>query len=332
MHLPKIFYFCFSDNQSSGGNKEIYKHVHTLNRYNYQAFVLHPKKGFKITWFNYQTNIVDLDEFNNLFDKQRDFIVLPEDLGSDILSFPGKKVIFNQNIYYGFHVFHLQKPEPYPYLHSEIKGALVVSEHNKNYLSFAYPKLDIFRVYCGVDSEKFAFQPLKTKKKNIACNPAKRPLDILLLYHLLQSRSEQGLNVLRDYEWIFIENKTEIEVSQIMQESLIFIFLSKEEGFPLMPLEAMACGCLVVAYDIAPLTEYVPPAFLFEPGDILGIAKSIETITQSFPKETETWEKISKTSLDIALEYSLQREEKSVIAAWEKIVQTNSGSCPQVSR
>ena len=75
-----------------------------------------------------------------------------------------------------------------------------------------------------------------------------------------------------------------------------------------MPLEAMACGCLVVAYDIAPLTEYVPPAFLFEPGDILGIAKSIETITQSFPKETEKWEKISKTSLDIALQYFLQRE------------------------
>lgn len=23
-----------------------------------------------------------------------------------------------------------------------------------------------------------------------------------------------------------------------------------------MPLEAMACGCLVVAYDVAPLTEY----------------------------------------------------------------------------
>ena len=91
MPLPKIFYFCFSDNQPSGGNKEIYKHVHILNRYNYQAFVLPPKKEFKITWFNHQTKIVDLDEFKNLFDKQRDFIVLPEDLGSDILSSPGKK-------------------------------------------------------------------------------------------------------------------------------------------------------------------------------------------------------------------------------------------------
>lgn len=229
-------------------------------------------------------------------------------------------MIFNQNIYYGFHTFSLQKPNLYPYLHPDIRGVLVVSEHNKNYLSCAYPKLDIFRVYCGVDSEKFAFQPLNKKKKKIACNPAKRPLDISLLYHLLQSRSEQGLNVLRDYEWVFIENKTESEVAQIMQESLIFIFLSKEEGFPLMPLEAMACGCLVVAYNVGPLTEYVPSPLLYEPGDILGIASSIETITQSFAQEIGKWETISKTSRDIALQYSLQREAESVIATWSKIL------------
>ncbi len=117
-----------------------------------------------------------------------------------------------------------------------------------------------------------------------------------------------------------------------MQESLIFIFLSKEEGFPLMPLEAMACGCLVVAYDVAPLTEYVPSPFLFEQGDILGIARSIETITQSFPEEIGRWEKIIKTSRDIALQYSLQTEEESVIAAWEEILHKNSSLCPQVSQ
>ncbi len=184
MKQPKIFYFCFSDNQSSGGNKEIYKHVDILNKHNYQAFVFHQTNNFNITWFNHHTKIVYLDAFNELFDKERDFLVLPEDVGSDILSFPGNKVIFNQNIYYGFRVFDWQKPAPYPYLHSERRGVLVVSEHNKKYLSFAYPKLDIFRVCCGVDSEKFAFQPLNKKKKQIACNPAKRPLDISLLYHL----------------------------------------------------------------------------------------------------------------------------------------------------
>jgi len=55
------------------------------------SFCTSYKKKFKITWFNHDTKIVDLDAFNNLFDKEKDFIVLPEDLGSDILSFLGKK-------------------------------------------------------------------------------------------------------------------------------------------------------------------------------------------------------------------------------------------------
>jgi len=174
-------------------------------------------------------------------------------------------------------------------------------------------------LWCGFG--KVFFSPFNSKKEKIACNPEKRPLDIALLYHLLQSRSEQELNVLSDYEWVFIENKTEVEVAQILQESLLFLFLSKEEGFPLMPLEAMACGCLVVAYNVAPLTEYLPSAYLYEQGDLLGIARSIETITQSFPTEIKQWEPASKISLDIALQYSLQREEDSVISAWKKIIQ-----------
>lgn len=321
MKESKIFYFCFSDNQSSGGNKEIYRHVDILNKYNYQAFVLHPTKGFKVTWFDHQTKLVDLDTFNYLFDLERDFIVLPEDLGSEILCFPGKKIIFNQNVYYGFHTFSFQKPDCYPYLHPDVKGVLVVSKHNEKHLRFAYPKLDIFRVYCGVNLETFAFQPLSQKKKVIACNPAKRPLDIASLYHLLQSRAEQGLNNLRGYEWVFIENKTETEVAQILQDALVFIFLSKEEGFPLMPLEAMACGCLVITYGVEPMTEYLSSPFLFEPGDVLNVARSVEAIAQSYG-EAVGWETISKDNREAALQYSLQREEASVIAAWREILQS----------
>lgn len=80
----------------------------------------------------------------------------------------------------------------------------------------------------------------------------------------------------------------------------------------------MACGCLVFSYNVALLTEYLPSDFLFEQGDIIGIAKSIERITQFFGDEIEKWEPLSKTSRDIAIQYSVEREEKSVITAWRK--------------
>jgi len=74
MSQSKIFYFCFSTNQSSGGNKEIYRHVEILTQHGYQAFVLHTTKDFSIAWFKHRVKIVDLDKFNELFDKDKDFI------------------------------------------------------------------------------------------------------------------------------------------------------------------------------------------------------------------------------------------------------------------
>jgi hypothetical protein len=320
MPEPNIFYFCYDHNRPTGGNKCIYRHVDILNKHNYKAFVLHTRKDFKLTWFGHQTPIVDLGTFKKVFARDKDFIVLPEDLGNNILTFPGKKIIFNQNIYYGFANFGFKRPLFYPYLHPDTQGVMVVSEHSQKYMKFTYPKLNIFRVYNWLDFENFTFRPLRHKKKKIAFNPDKKPLDLGLVYHILQSRSEQGLNVLEDYEWVLIKDKSEREVSQILQESLIFIFLSKEEGLALMPLEAMACGCLVAAYGVEPLTEYLPSPYQFAEGDILGIVENIEAITRSFPEDISQWQAISETGRDVARQYSLQAAEESVIRVWETIL------------
>jgi hypothetical protein len=321
MEKSKIFYFCHDHSQPSGGNKEIYKHVNFLNKSNYQAFVVHRNSDFKISWFEHQALVISLEEFKDQFRPKYDFVVLPEDLGESILEIPGNKVVFNQNIYYAFHNFLLREVT-YPY-QGNVKAALVVSRHNQEYMGFAYPELKTFRVYCGVDTTTFAFKPLKEKHKKIVCNPAKRPLDIAFVYHLLQSRAQQGLNILSEYEWIFIEDKTESEVAQILSDALIFIFLSKEEGFPLMLLEAMACGCLIMTYDLAPMSEYVPESFRYAAGDILGIAKRVEAIAQAFAAQTEDlWElqMMAKTGREVALHYSLEHEAQSVVAAWAQIL------------
>ncbi|MDZ7262908.1 MAG: glycosyltransferase family 1 protein, partial [candidate division KSB1 bacterium] len=78
----------------------MYKHVDILNKHGYPAFALHRQKGFRLIWFDNETNVIYFDEFKRLYHPDRDFLVLPEDLGSKILSFPGQKVIFNQNCYY----------------------------------------------------------------------------------------------------------------------------------------------------------------------------------------------------------------------------------------
>lgn len=300
----------------------MYRHVDILNKHGYNAFVLHIQDGFRLTWFSNETKVVGLSEFKKMYDIERDFIACPEDLGNRILSFPGRKVIVNQNCYYGFYCFDFQKPQLYPYLHPDIKGVIVKSDHNKEYLGFAYPGLKIYRVYNSIDPEKFVYQPIRNKKKMIACLPSKNPMDLSQIYHILLSRSDQGVNSLKDYEWVFIRNRPEADVIRILRDSLIFIFLSTEEGFGRMPVEAMDSGCLVVAYGAGPLSEFLHPenSFSFTKGDVISVVKSVEEITHSFPENIKKLQTISEAALKTASRYSLRREEESVVAAWHETI------------
>jgi hypothetical protein len=327
MVQPKIFYFCYDHQKPTGGQKSIYRHVDILNKCGYPSFVLHMQKGFRLAWFDNETTVVSLEEFQTLYQPESDFLVLPEDLGEKILDFPGKKIIFNQNCYYGFHCLGFQKPRRYPYLDSDIKGVFVVSDHNREYLRFAYPALRMHRIYYGIDPNRFTYQPIHKKKKAIACLPAKNPIELSQVYHQLMSRSEQGLNRLREYEWVFIQNNSEKEVVNILRDALLFIFLSREEGFGLLPLEAMASGSLLIAYHSGAPSEFLSKrnSFLFEEGDLVAVAKGIEEITSLFRTNIRDLRGMSEKARKTAVQYSLEREQRSVIAAWADVIDHSSG-------
>jgi len=328
MAQPKIFYFCYDHQTPTGGQKQMYRHIDILNKHGHKAFALHTRESSRLRWFDNKTAVVGLDEFEKIYHSTQDFLVLPEDLGTRILSFPGQKIIFNQNCYYGFYSFGFETPRVYPYVHPDIKHVFVVSDHNLEYLTFAFPDLRVSRIYYAVDSSKFVYRPIEGKKKLIACLPSKNPMEVSQVYHQLLSRSRQGLNRLQDYEWVFIQNRSEAEVIRILSEALLLVFLSTEEGFGILPLEAMASGTLVVAYDSGPPSEYLRPqnAFLFKKGDVLAVVRSIEEITGAFPQNVGELQAMSEAARDGTRMYSLRREEESVIAAWHTIMSESDRS------
>jgi glycosyltransferase involved in cell wall biosynthesis len=319
MNEPSIFYYCYSHERPSGGQKHTYQHVDILNRHGYKAFAFHTQKDFRLTWFDNETKVIDFESLKAIYDKERDYLVLPEDLGTKLLEFPGKKVVFNKNVYHGFQVFGSERPPFYPYLDPQLACIFAVSEHNREYLSFAYPHVKVIKVDPGIDANVFTYNPIRRKKRMIACI-LKAPAMLLTLYHALQSRADAGLNDLKDYEWVFLDGRTEKEVAEVLRDALIFIFTSVEEGLGRMPLEAMLSGSLVAGFASGPLKEYMPLGSMFEVGDMLGMARFVESITGSFPGAEERWQQLSEAGRDKALAYSLKQQETSVIAAWEQIL------------
>lgn len=73
---------------------------------------------------------------------------------------------------------------------------------------------------------------------------------------------------------------SDAQLRALYQEAGCFVYPSFYEGFGLPPLEAMACGCPVVAGDIAALRETCGDAALFcGPADPSSIAECIDAVT-----------------------------------------------------
>lgn len=322
MAKARIFYYCCDHQRPSGGQKTIYRHVDILNHNGREAYVVHKAEGYSLAWFPHNTKIICLRELRRILNLANDVVVVPEDMGHLINGVPGQKVICNQSCYYGFAAFGFEKPQPYPYLRTDVKGVMTVSDHNQRYLALAFPNLKIRRIWYSVDASVFVASDIRRKKKRIACLPSKNTMDLLQVYHVVQARAAQGLNRLGEYEWVFIENKTEREVAEILRDSLIFIFLNTREGFGILPVEAMLCGNIVLGYRGGPLIEYLRPgnSYASETEDIVSVVRNLEQVTTLFLEEPERLRAVSEAACQTAREYSYEREEKSVLDFWEEIL------------
>jgi glycosyltransferase involved in cell wall biosynthesis len=124
---------------------------------------------------------------------------------------------------------------------------------------------------------------------------------------------------------IFLGYVPEEDLPHLYSEAAAFVFPSLYEGFGLPPLEAMACGCPVVASNAASLSEVCGDAVRYvDPYDVESIARGIhEVLTDELMRqnlrakgleraELFSWERAAKEHLKIFEEcLSKEKTEKS---------------------
>jgi hypothetical protein len=316
----KIFYFAFDHQRPTGGQKETYQHVDVLNRNGFDAFAVHRDDEFRLSWFDNDTRVIGQAGFERMLHSGHDYVVVPEDIGAAIVQVPGRKVIFNKNVVGGFTSMGNSSSCDYAYLSDEVIAAFASSVHNKDILQFAYPNLKVFLVDYDVRPDLFRFRALEDKKPVIACIP-KAPAHLMSVFHLVQSRSAGKLNPGAKFEWVVLEGKSESETIAILADALIFVFTSIDEGLPRLPLEAMASGCLVVAYAGGPLPEYLPAEYGVAYGDLVGMAQRIEGFMNAQdPPLLQQYGPITRAARQVAERYCRERQEQSVLSAWEQVL------------
>ncbi len=174
---------------------------------------------------------------------------------------------------------------------------ITVSEFSKREILRFYPfvkEKDIRVVYSAVDKDRFYTQQARETtperfalavssidpRKNFSrlIQAFKDIKDCKLYIVGKQNRVfSQSLGMEEVSNVLFLGRVNDEELLKLYNQAVCFIFPSIYEGFGLPPIEAMSCGCPVLASDIPVLKEVCGDAAeYFNPYDIVNIKTTIE--------------------------------------------------------
>jgi glycosyltransferase involved in cell wall biosynthesis len=340
----KIYFVCPNNKHATGGVKQIYRQVETLNKNGFDTYILHKKIGKKDNWFKINVPIIYsplifkqlkylylgkkinfLRKIELWFLKQNSekieegsILVFPEVYGPKIHEvFPDfQKVIFNQNCYYTFSYYSMATDYiTTPYNHPKTLATIVASEDAEIYLKYTFPNSKILKMRLGVDQNTFGYS--EEKKKQICFMPRKLGDDVNQVINILKQRKS-----LNNWDLIPIDNKTETGVAEIMKESTFFLSFNHKEGFGLPPVEAMSCGCYVIGYRGQAGKEYFKSEFSspVEDGNIIEFVEKIEKALKIYEDDPQDILQKGKNASNFIHEnYSLKNEENDTLNIWHEI-------------
>ena len=281
---PTAWFICPDHDLPSGGIRKLYQSVDTLNEAGIQAAIIHSRSGFRCTWFEHSTRVVSRQQ---AIIGAGDVIVVPEIYGRSISDLPKtiRQVIFNQNVYLTIKSLGENPANAAPYSDNpDLAVVLVFSEDSANVLHYAFPQTPVRQLRLGLDPA-LHHAPTSRKRRRIAYMPRKRPRDAELVLLLLKHRK-----VIDDWELVAIDQRSEAEVAELLRSSQIFMSFNKLEGLGLPPLEALACGCLVVGYHGQGGREFFHPPFAIavDDGDVVAFAQEVENMIRRIDSNPES--------------------------------------------
>jgi Glycosyl transferases group 1 len=268
----------------SGGVRNIYRHVDSLNALGIDATVLHGRRGFRCGWFAHQTTVTSAPETTVHAD---DILVVPECFAPGLARLPSelRKVVFNQGAYHTFDYIPLATTEPgAPYAGvPNLVALLTVSEDSAALLSHTFQTLPVHTARVVVDPT--VFHPGDAPPgRRIAYVASRRPGEREQLLHMLRARG-----VLDGWELVEIHGHTETQTAELMRGSALFLSFSDREGFGLPPAEAMASGCYVVGFTGQGGDEFFDPEYCtpVPDSDILAFATAVEELIGVYEQDRE---------------------------------------------
>ena len=306
-------------NRPSGGMRKQYRSVDVLNAAGISAAIVHHSRGFRCDWFKNETRVVAAGDVTV---SPSDVIIVPEIYAASIRALPPgiRQVILNQNAYLmldslisgGANAASAYLDNP------DLMAVATVSDQNAELMRYAFRDLSVYRIRWSLDPAIY-FPPQDSPGRRIAFMPRRRPQEAAQVLTLLRLRG-----ALEGWEVVEIENRKEAEVAELMRSCRLFLSFSEREGLGLPPLEAIACGCLVVGFTGYAGAEYfrLPFATAIEDGDVGAFASEVERLLAWTEKDDSAARQAALDGSRYVLQtYSPDVERRDLVSLFEGLLQ-----------
>jgi hypothetical protein len=297
--MTRILYFCPDFPQPSGGTKRLYRHVQTLRQLGWDAYILHQRHGFALTWHGYQAPILWLED-------------RPEFRRSDVWVFPEVALEWirqTQNLGDRRVVLALSWAPGYSRLRPGerwqdygVAQALTPSPVIKRYLEWS-TGIRVTLVDEYVDPTRYFPDPAG-KLMQIAYLTRKDTSGEWL--HGLLTRKQPELN---SYAWLPLRGLDEAVYAHHLRTSRLYLVTTMQEGMNVSVLEALSCGCLVVGYAGVGGHAYMvghgarQNCVLVENGNLPALGEALETVLLQLLADPHAFDWILTNGLTTARAY-----------------------------
>ena len=298
-----VFLAPFAKSEISGGIKTCYRHAELLTELGFEAAVYQPDGA--PTWF--MTRARTIAQLNPVAD---DVLVFPETLNgvlAELAQHPtqARKILFCQNQYYmAMNQIPARDLRGMGFTHFAA-SSIAARDFLGSVLGIKDAGLIPHYIDAGI------FRP-REKIMQIALVPRKMPREASLVSHIFRAKYRDLSRV----PWQVIENKNERETADILGRSHIFLSLSFFESFGLVPVEAMASGCIVAGFDGYGGREYACPenGLWLPPDHAEETADAIEKIITGIQENTSWISGMREAGRQTAARYGKDRTTDALMA------------------
>ena len=237
--MSRILYFCPDFPQPSGGIKTLYRHAQRLKEMGSDAWIVHQKRPFQVTWHGYEAPTIWLSDRPQF--TPRDVLVIPEvmpQIMQQTARFAGERIV----IALSWSPTYWNLPAGQTWRSFGIERVITKSPLIQEYLRWSMG-IEATLISEYVNESRYRFAPDQKRPK--VCYLTRKERSAAWLHSILFAKGPP----FTEFEWMPLRGLSEDEYARHLRQATVYVSTNMQEGMNTSVLEAMACGCLVVGYS-----------------------------------------------------------------------------------